>query len=177
MSLLCVLSRSGGNSGWYQKGFSGQTRPRAHRTKSRRPPNAAFTPSLLHLPPIFMGGGEGSLHDNSTSTGHRSEGRLHGAVLAGDACRWVALRYSKCFYRGFRKIAVFENQSRWFRDGNPVVLRPTACAQSGKPDAVAHLGRSIVCATQQWHAPDSDSTVHRSVGRLLGAVLAGDARR
>ena len=60
------------------------------------------------------------------------------------------------------------------RAGTTAALR---FAQSGKPDAVAQMGRSNVCATQQWHAPDSDSTVHRSEGRLRGADLAGDARR
>ena len=73
----------------------------------------------------------------------------------------------------------FENQRGWFRDGKPVVqARPLATlTQSRRRDAVAQMGRSIVCATQQWHAPDSPSTGHRSEGRLRGAGLAGDARR
>ena len=91
----------------------------------------------------------------------------------------VGLRpdFSKNSLRGFRKTVIIENQSRCFRDGNPRRASTTADAQSRKRDAVANRAGRRVCATQQWHAPDSDSTGHRSEGRLRGAVLAGDARR
>ena len=49
------------------------------------------------------------------------KGKLVAASQTGDGSRWVAVRISKCFLRGFRIATVFENQSRWFRDGKPVV--------------------------------------------------------
>ena len=93
--------------------------------------------------------------------------------------RAVGLRsdFFQNVFRGFRKVAVFQNQSKWCRDGKPRRASTTARAQSRRRDAVANRAGCPVCATQQWHAPDSASTGHRSVGRLLGAVLAGDACR
>ena len=119
------------------------------------------------------------MHPDLLQRAATMKGELVAASQTGDGCRWVAFRHFQMFFVRLPESRRFENQRGWFRDGKPVVqARPLASlTQSGKPDAVAQLVRSNVCATQQWHAPDSPSTVHWSERRLFGAVFAGDARR
>ena len=92
----------------------------------------------------------------------------------------VGLRsdFSKCFFRGFQKAAVFENQSRWFRDGNPVV--------QARPLHFVSLNRASPMPSLRWgvalFAPPNNG-MHRTrccrfhQWQVAWALLAGDARR
>ena len=98
-------------------------------------------------------------------------------VLSSPVMPAVGLRpdFSKCFVRGFRKTAVFENQRGWLRDGNPVVqARPLALNRASPMPSLRWgvalfappnngMHRTRCCRFHQW--------------QVAWALLAGDARR
>ena len=104
------------------------------------------------------------MHSDCHSAVHRSVVKLVGAVSAGDDSRWVAVRFSNCFFRGFRKAAVFENQSRWFRDGKPVVqARPLHFVSLNRAGAMP----SLSWCGQQFAPPNNG--MHRThPARFIG---------
>ena len=106
--------------------------------------------------------------------------KLAAASQTGDGSRWVAVRYSKCFFRGFWKTAVFENQSRWFRDGNPVVqARPLHFVSLNRASPMPSLRWSGQMFAPPNHAmhPDLLQRAATMKGELVAASQTGDGCR
>ena len=93
----------------------------------------------------------------------------------------VGLRsdFSKSVFRGFRKVAVFENRRGWLSDGNPVV--------QARPLHFVSLNRASPMPSLRWgvalFAPPNNG-MHRTRCRrfhqcrqVAWALLAGDACR